>query len=95
MKIYYAMLTLVIALAAFPLLSPASPAEESSRPFSFVQMCDTQLGMGGYEHDFEGIKLVTGETTSKNFDGRPMGFRWWDVDEDGALSHRFVRIEDE
>jgi 3',5'-cyclic AMP phosphodiesterase CpdA len=26
--------------------------------FSFVQMCDTQLGMGGYEHDVETFELA-------------------------------------
>ena len=28
-----------------------SCAENRQIPFTFVQLCDTQLGMGGYEHD--------------------------------------------
>lgn len=47
------------------------------------------------ENVFEGIKLVTGETTSRNFDGSPMGFRWWDVTGEGSLKHRFIAVEEE
>ena len=55
--------------------------------------------LGGHTHkftenEFEGIKLVNGETTSKNLDGTPMGFRWWEVDEKGSMSHRFVGVEE-
>ena len=28
------------------------------KPFSFVQLCDTQLGMGGYEHDVKSFQLA-------------------------------------
>ena len=45
------------------------------------------------EHDFKGIKLVNGETTSKNFDKRPMGFRLWRADESGQMRHEFVAVE--
>jgi 3',5'-cyclic AMP phosphodiesterase CpdA len=30
----------------------------SSHPFTFVQLCDTQLGMGGYEHDVATFKAA-------------------------------------
>ncbi|MCD6597038.1 MAG: metallophosphoesterase [Bacteroidales bacterium] len=33
-----------------------SCAEKKQEPFSFVQLCDTQLGMGGYEHDLKSFK---------------------------------------
>ena len=38
----------------------AAWAEQARKPagFTFVQMCDTQLGMGGYEHDVETFKLA-------------------------------------
>ncbi len=54
--------------------------------------------LGGHTHklvvnDYKGIQLVNGETTSKNFDKRPMGFRWWDVSSDSTLKHRFVELE--
>lgn len=122
----------------------AAPA--LSEGFTFVQMCDTQLGMGGYEHDVktfelavaqinalapdfflicgdlvgkandkswadfnrikagfkipchcaagnhEGIQMVHGETTSRNFDKRPLGFRMWTARENGRMSHEFVKL---
>ena len=45
------------------------------------------------ENEYKGIKLVNGETTSKNFDKRPMGFRLWDVGGETGLRHRFVALE--
>ncbi len=53
--------------------------------------------LSGHKHEvvinrFENIQLVTGETTSKNFDGRPMGFRHWEVSSDTTM-HHFVAIQ--
>jgi len=42
---------------------------------------------------YRGIQMVNGETTSKNFDKRPMGFRLWNVNTRRELSHRFVPLE--
>lgn len=42
-------------------------------------------------HNYEGIQLVSGETTSKNFDDRPMGFRLWHVFPSSA-EHHFVEL---
>ena len=44
------------------------------------------------ENEHEGIRFLSGETTSKNFDKRPFGFRVWSVDATGSLSHRFVPL---
>lgn len=41
----------------------------------------------------DGILLVNGETTSKNFDKRPMGFRLWNVGGDKGLEHKFVKLD--
>lgn len=54
--------------------------------------------LSGHRHrlvinKYKGIQLVTGESTSKNYDRRPMGFRWWDVNAKGKMSHRFVELE--
>jgi predicted phosphodiesterase len=54
--------------------------------------------LAGHTHklvvnEYKGIQLVNGETTSKNFDNRPMGFRWWDVAAKGKMVHRFVVLE--
>jgi len=37
--------------------------------------------------------LVNGETTSKNFDKRPMGFRIWHVGETRPYRHEFISLE--
>ena len=50
----------VSAAAAGAWASRAAWSQQASRPagFTFVQLCDTQLGMGGYEHDVETFKLA-------------------------------------
>jgi len=40
----------------------------------------------------KGIQLVSGESTSKNFDNRPMGFRLWEISPD-TIRHHFVALE--
>ncbi len=47
-----------------------------------------KLTMNKYEH----IQLVSGETTSKNFDDRPFGFRVWQVSTD-TIKNDFVPLE--
>lgn len=52
--------------------------------------------LSGHKHEliintYENMQLVTGETTSKNFDKRPFGFRVWNVSSDTAV-HHFVPI---
>jgi len=56
--------------------------------------------LGGHTHkltinEYNGIQMVNGETTSKNFDKRPMGFRLWRVPESGKTAHTFVPLESE
>ena len=62
--------------------------------------------LGGHTHkkiinEYNGIKFVNGETTCKNFDGRPLGFRVWECSLDkktngqyisSALKHKFVPL---
>ena len=53
--------------------------------------------LSGHRHQtiinsYENIQLVSGETTSKNFDKRPMGFRLWVVATD-SIYHQFVPLE--
>ena len=55
--------------------------------------------LAGHTHklvvnEYKGIQLVNGETTSKNFDKRPMGFRMWSA-AGGKLTHEFVKLEGE
>ena len=42
--------------------------------------------------DYKGIQLVTGESTSTNFDGRPLGFRLWHVDSPTSITHEFIPL---
>lgn len=47
---------LIILLLLF--LGLFSCTEKELKPFSFVQMCDTQLGLGGYEQDMQAFNLA-------------------------------------
>ncbi|MDC0321175.1 hypothetical protein OAL53_04780 [Akkermansiaceae bacterium] len=38
---------------------------------------------------------IEGETTSKNADKRPLGFRKWTAKEEGKLSHEYVKLAGE
>ncbi|MCK5606307.1 hypothetical protein KAR91_30685, partial [Candidatus Pacearchaeota archaeon] len=54
--------------------------------------------LGGHTHrlvinEYKGIQLVNGETTSKNFDKRPFGFRLWHVGDTSPFRHDFVPLE--
>jgi len=54
--------------------------------------------LGGHTHGLhlnekDGIKLVNGETTSDNWDGRPVGFRLWHVDREKQFRHEFVPLD--
>ncbi len=54
--------------------------------------------LAGHTHrtivnDYRGIQLVNGETTSKNFDERPLGFRLWHVGGERPFKHEFVPVE--
>ena len=40
------------------------------------------------------IQLVSGETTSRNFDNNPMGFRLWNVEKD-TVFHQFVPLTEQ
>jgi len=53
--------------------------------------------LSGHTHklvinNYGNIKLVSGETTSKNFDGRPFGYRVWQVSSD-TIKHHFVSLQ--
>jgi 3',5'-cyclic AMP phosphodiesterase CpdA len=53
--------------------------------------------LSGHTHEllinnYENIQLVNGETTSKNFDNRPFGFRLWQVSSD-TIKHHFVALQ--
>ena len=45
-----------------------SCTQREQKAFSFVQMCDTQLGMGGYEHDLKLFQLAVKQINDLNPD---------------------------
>lgn len=45
-------------------------------------------------NDYQGIQFVNGETTSRNFDQRPFGFRLWHASLPGSLRHEFISLEE-
>ncbi len=51
------LLVIIIAGILGVLHAPVFAGESlETKPFTFVQICDTQLGMGGYEHDINSFK---------------------------------------
>jgi 3',5'-cyclic AMP phosphodiesterase CpdA len=42
--------------------------KEKPKHFSFVQMCDTQLGFGGYDHDLKSFKTAVSQINTLNPD---------------------------
>ena len=38
------------------------------------------------------LLFLSGESTCKNVDGRPLGFRFWQIDAAGNYSHRFIAL---
>ncbi|MCP4640742.1 MAG: hypothetical protein GY851_09930 [bacterium] len=44
-------------------------------------------------NEHNGILFVSSDTTSKNFDGEPMGYRVWHAAKDGTLKHEYTPVE--
>lgn len=54
--------------------------------------------LGGHTHklidtEYNGIQFVNGETTSRNFDNRPRGFRVWHIMDSRPFKHDFVPLK--
>ena len=75
------------------------PIEKRKKILALCEKNGVVAFLSGHTHKFmsrvhNGIHLVSGETTSKNFDKRPMGFRWWDVTPGKGLQHRFLPLDE-
>ena len=46
-------------------------------------------------HTYSNTQIVTSETTSKNFDKRPFGFRLWTVSPGGTFHHEFEALKEQ
>lgn len=72
------------------------PAEKREELLNLFAVNNVKAYLSGHRHEtlvnrFKDIQLVTGETTSKNFDNRPTGFRLWNVSADTVM-HRFIPV---
>ena len=97
----------VVVVAHYPLFVKTPDEKENyyniptAKRMELLKLCKENgvvAFLAGHTHklvvnEYKGIQLVNGETTSKNFDKRPMGFRWWDVAAKGKMAHRFVALE--
>ncbi|NDP28410.1 MAG: hypothetical protein GZ087_13450 [Flavobacterium sp.] len=73
------------------------PIDNRREILSLLKKNNVKAYLSGHTHEtlinnFENIQMVSGETTSKNFDKRPYGFRLWTVNSD-SISHKFVPLE--
>lgn len=75
------------------------PVEKRKELLALFKKNNVKAFLTGHTHrlainEYDGIQLVSGETTSKNFDNRPMGFRLWQVEKDTAF-HKFVPLTEQ
>ncbi len=75
------------------------PLGKRKELLTLSKQCGVVAMLGGHTHrtiinDYEGIQLVNTETTSKNVDERPLGFRLWHVVSPKSLKHKFVPLKE-
>jgi predicted phosphodiesterase len=97
----------VVVVVHYPLFVKAPDEKENyyniptAKRLELLELCEENgvvAFLAGHTHklvvnEYKGMQLVNGETTSRNFDKRPMGFRWWDVAAKGKMMHSFVALE--
>jgi serine/threonine-protein phosphatase CPPED1 len=74
------------------------PVEKRREVLTLFEKSGVVAVLGGHTHslivnNYKGIQMVNGETISKNFDNRPLGFRQWHVTELKQIRHDFVALE--
>jgi 3',5'-cyclic AMP phosphodiesterase CpdA len=74
------------------------PVDKRGKLLALFEQHGVVAVLAGHTHktiinDYKGIQLVNGETTSKNFDERPLGFRLWHVGGERPFTHEFIRVE--
>ncbi len=74
-------------------LSFFSFTEKDAKPFTFVQMCDTKLGMGGYEQDMKTFKQAVKQINILNPDFVIICGDLVDIPNASSFSD-FIRIKD-
>jgi 3',5'-cyclic AMP phosphodiesterase CpdA len=76
------------------------PPSKRGELLSLFERCGVVAVLAGHTHtttfsEHHGIQLVTSETTSKNFDKRPYGFRIWHVDAQRPYHNKFTPLADQ
>jgi len=74
------------------------PPQTRKRLLNLFEKRNVVAVLGGHTHtlvinDYKGIQLVNAETTSKNFDGRALGFRLWHIGPERPFKHDFIQLE--
>jgi len=73
------------------------PMAKRKEMLTLFKQNNVKAYLSGHTHktiinNYENIQFVSGESTSKNFDERPLGFRLWKVSSD-TVSHHFVPLD--
>ncbi len=73
------------------------PIDKRTELLNLFEKGNVVAMLGGHTHrliinEYKGIQLFNGETTSKNFDKRPFGFRLWHVENERPFKHEFVPL---
>ena len=74
------------------------PIETRKKLLTLFEKRNVVAVLGGHTHrliikDYKGIQFLNAETTSKNFDKRPFGFRMWHVSSTRPFKHDFIPLE--
>jgi len=74
------------------------PMEKRAELLTLFEQCNVTAVLGGHAHkltvnNYKNIQLVNAEATSKNLDGRPLGFRVWYVNGPMPPRHEFVPLD--
>ncbi len=73
------------------------PADKREEMLKLFKENNVLAFLSGHTHkkvinNYKNIQLVSGETISKNFDKRPLGYRVWEVSSDTVMQH-FVPLQ--
>jgi len=73
------------------------PVEKRQELLELFERCGVVAHVAGHTHrtitnDFHGIQIVTSQTTSRNFDQQPFGFRIWRVAGTRPFRQEFVPL---
>jgi ribosomal protein S27AE len=74
------------------------PMEKRKELLLLCERCGVVAMLAGHTHtttmkEFHGIQIVTSETTSRNFDQRPFGFRVWHIGPQQPCRNDFVEFK--